>query len=42
LANFLKRYKPEKAFIFGATPPRMDVPTFRLPIFSAGVFDVQK
>ncbi len=36
-ASYIKKYSPEKGFIFGATIPRQDGIVFREPIYRAGI-----
>lgn len=47
LGIFIKRYKPERAYIFGATTPRDDKPNdsttvHRRPIYAAGIGELGK
>jgi hypothetical protein len=38
----MKKHKPEMAVIYGATTPRKDKNVFRLPIYTAGIWDLEK
>lgn len=42
LGVFMRKYDPFKAVIFGATIPRRDKNILRLPIYTAGFWDLEK